>query len=210
MQTTMKRTTSLVAKFAIAATFMLFAATSSFAELAGMGDNNTAKSEETSGGIKALIGISGGNSMITDDGTIFMNLRIGIDFLPLLSGGMWVSSIMSDVKNHNVKQQQMVNYKAFGGFVELFPLRIDKFSLSVPIQVGGGAVSALEPDDEAYESEDYFFIADMAVHFNYRITKMLEVSIGGGYRMFAGIEENNLENLDFCTPFGELRFTVRE
>ena len=210
MRTTTKRTTSVMAKFAIAATLMLCAATSSFAELAGMGDNNTAKSEETSGGIRALIGISGGNSMITDDGTIFMNLRIGIDFLPLLSGGMWVSSIMSDVKNHNVKQQQMINYKAFGGFVELFPLRIDKFALSVPIQVGGGAVSALEPDDEAYESEDYFFIADMAVHFNYRITKMLEVSIGGGYRMFAGIEENNLENLDFCTPFGELRFTVRE
>ena len=210
MRTTTKKTTSVMAKFAIAATLMLFAATSSFAELAGMGDNNTAKSEETSGGIRALIGISGGNSMITDDGTIFMNLRIGIDFLPLLSGGMWVSSIMSDVKNHNVKQQQMINYKAFGGFVEIFPLRIDKFSLSVPIQVGGGAVSALEPDDEAYESEDYFFIADMAVHFNYRITKMLEVSIGGGYRMFAGIEENNLENLDFCTPFGELRFTVRE
>jgi hypothetical protein len=148
--------------------------------------------------------------MITDDGTIFMNLRIGIDFLPLISAGAWVSSIMSDVKNHNVKQQQMVNYKAFGGFVELFPLRIDKFSLSVPIEIGGGAVSALEPDDEAYESEDYFFIADMAVHFNYRITKMLEASIGGGYRMFAGIEANNLENLDFCTPFGELRFTIRE
>jgi hypothetical protein len=39
---------------------------------------------------------------------------------------------------------------------------------------------------------------------------MLEASIGGGYRMFAGIEANNLENLDFCTPFGELRFTIRE
>ena len=210
MQNAPKKTTSMVKRFAIAATIMLFAATSSFAELAGMGENAAAKSEESSSGIKALFGISGGNSMITDDGTIFMNLRIGIDFLPLLSSGVWVSSIMSDVKNHNVKQQQMVNYKAFGGYVELFPLRIDNFSLSVPIQVGGGAVSALEPDDEAYESEDYFFIADMAVHFNYRITKMLEVSIGGGYRMFAGIEENNLENLDFCTPFGELRFTVRE
>lgn len=210
MQNAPKKTTSMVKKFAIAATIMLFAATSSFAELAGMGENAAAKSEESSSGIKALFGISGGNSMITDDGTIFMNLRIGIDFLPLLSSGMWVSSIMSDVKNHNVKQLQMVNYKAFGGFVELFPLRISDFSLSVPIQVGGGAVSALEPDDEAYESEDYFFIADMAVHFNYRITKMLEVSIGGGYRMFAGIEANNLENLDFCTPFGELRFTVRE
>ena len=66
------------------------------------------------------------------------------------------------------------------------------------------------PDDEAFESEDYFFTADMAVHFNYRVTKMLEISIGGGYRMFSGIETNGLENLDFCTPFGELRFTIRE
>ena len=133
MQNAPKKTTSMVKRFAIAATIMLFAATSSFAELAGMGENAAAKSEESSSGIKALFGISGGNSMITDDGTIFMNLRIGIDFLPLLSSGVWVSSIMSDVKNHNVKQQQMLNYKAFGGFVELFPLRIENFSLSVPI-----------------------------------------------------------------------------
>ena len=188
---------------------MLFAATSSFAELKDMGDATPAN-EKSSSGIRALIGIGGGNSMITDDGTIFMNLRIGIDFNPLFSSGLWVSSIMSDVENHKVKHNQLVNYKAFGGFVELFPLRFDKFSVSVPIQAGGGSVSALEPGDEAYETEDYFFIADMAVHFNYRITKMLEISIGGGYRMFTGIEENNLENLDFCTPFGELRFTVRE
>lgn len=204
-----KKTTSALAKFAFAATFMLFAATSSFAELKDMGDTTPAN-EKSSSGIRALIGIGGGNSMITDDGTIFMNLRIGIDFNPLFSSGLWVSSIMSDVENHKVKHNQLVNYKAFGGFVELFPLRFDKFSVSVPIQAGGGSVSALEPGDEAYETEDYFFIADMAVHFNYRITKMLEISIGGGYRMFTGIEENNLENLDFCTPFGELRFTVRE
>ena len=204
-----KKTTSALAKFAFAATFMLFAATSSFAELKDMGEATPAN-EKSSSGIRALIGIGGGNSMITDDGTIFMNLRIGIDFNPLFSSGLWVSSIMSDVENHKVKHNQLINYKAFGGFVELFPLRFDKFSVSVPIQAGGGSVSALEPGDEAYETEDYFFIADMAVHFNYRITKMLEISIGGGYRMFTGIEENNLENLDFCTPFGELRFTVRE
>ena len=180
-----KKTTSALAKFAFAATFMLFAATSSFAELKDMGDATPAN-ETSRSGIRALIGIGGGNSMST------------------------VSSIMSDVENHKVKHNQLVNYKAFGGFVELFPLRFDKFSVSVPIQAGGGSVSALEPGDEAYETEDYFFIADMAVHFNYRITKMLEISIGGGYRMFTGIEENNLENLDFCTPFGELRFTVRE
>lgn len=149
--------------------------------------------------------------MITDDGTIFMALRIGLDFGKLLSAGMWYVSTISDVRNYNVPQKQLVNYNSFGAFVELFPLRFnEQMSVSVPIRVGGGAVNALENGDEGFESEDYFFVADMAAHFNYRITKMLEVSIGGGYRMFAGIEENNLENMDFCTPFGELRFTIRE
>jgi hypothetical protein len=83
-------------------------------------------------------------------------------------------------------------------------------SISVPIQVGGGVVNIMEADDEAFAPEDYFFTADMAAHFNYRLTKMLEVSVGGGYRMFAGIDKNNLDNMDFNTPFGELRFTIKE
>lgn len=166
--------------------------------------------EEKNDGIKALVGIGGGNSMIADDGTIFMSLRIGIDLNPLLSTGMWYVSTISDVRNYNVPQKQLVNYNSFGAFVELIPIRISDFAISVPVRIGGGAINTLENGDEGFQSEDYVFIADMAVHFNYRITKMLEVSIGGGYRMFAGVEENNLENLDFCTPFGELRFTIRE
>jgi hypothetical protein len=42
------------------------------------------------------------------------------------------------------------------------------------------------------------------------MTKLFEISIGGGYRLFAGIEENNLKNKDFRSPFGELRFTFKE
>lgn len=182
----------------------------SFAKLAGMDDRKVSENEGSDDGIKALVGIGGGNSMITDDGTIFMALRIGVDFNPLLSTGIWYVSTISDVRNYNVSQKQLVNYNSFGAFVELFPVRIDDFALSVPVRIGGGAINTLENGDEGFQSEDYVFIADMAVHFNYRITKMLEVSIGGGYRMFAGVEENNLENLDFCTPFGELRFTIRE
>lgn len=182
----------------------------SFAKLAGMDDRKVSENEGSDDGIKALVGIGGGNSMITDDGTIFMALRIGVDFNPLLSTGIWYVSTISDVRNYNVSQKQLVNYNSFGAFVELFPVRIDDFALSVPVRIGGGAINTLENGDEGFQSEDYVFIADMAVHFNYRITKMLEVSIGGGYRMFTGVEENNLENLDFCTPFGELRFTIRE
>lgn len=166
--------------------------------------------EKSNDGLKAFIGVSGGNVLVADDGAIFANIRIGLDILPQISTGVWVSRLLSDVRNYNVAEKQMIKYMSFGGFVELFPLRLGDFAISVPIEVGGGALYVMEPEDEAFESEDYFFTADMAVHFNYRVTRMLEVSIGGGYRMFNGIETNGLENLDFCTPFGELRFTIRE
>ena len=195
-----------LARFVAAAAFVLVAATSSFAEL----QSTQFTPAEKNDGLKALIGVSGGNVLVADDGAIFANLRIGLDIAPIFSTGVWASRLLSDVRNHNVKQKQMIKYMSFGGFAELFPLRFDKMAISIPINVGGGALYVMEEDDEAFESEDYFFTADMSVHFNYRITKMLEISIGGGYRMFTGIETNNLENLDFCTPFGELRFTVRE
>ena len=166
--------------------------------------------EKSNDGLKAFIGVSGGNVLVADDGAIFANIRIGLDILPQISTGVWVSRLLSDVRNYNVAEKQMIKYMSFGGFVELFPLRLGDFAISAPIEVGGGALYVMEPNDEAFESEDYFFTADMAVHFNYRVTRMLEVSIGGGYRMFNGIETNGLENLDFCTPFGELRFTIRE
>ena len=204
------RKNSIVTKAFAACLLVLACASSSFAELAGMGDSDAATEEKSEGGLKALIGISGGNVLVADDGAIFANLRIGLDIVPMISTGMWVDRLLSDVRNHNVKQKQMIKYMAFGGFVELFPLRFDKIAISVPINVGGGALYVMEPEDEAFESEDYFFTADVSVHFNYRLTKMLEISIGGGYRLFAGIETNNLENSDLSSPFGELRFTVRE
>ena len=204
----MKRTaTKNSLKTAMALVFAL--AVSSFAELAGMNDNTVAESGDNST-MSALVGLGGGNSMIADDGVIFMTLRIGVDVKQLFSTGAWFTSTIEDVRNYNVDHKQMVNYNAFGAFVELFPLRIDKFAISFPIKIGGGAVNAMDKGEEAFESEEYFFMGDMAAHFNYRLTKMLEVSIGGGYRMFAGIDKNNLENMDFNTPFGELRFTIKE
>ena len=188
---------------------MLLVALAAFAN-AELRSANFTPEEKSDDGLKAFIGVSGGNVLVADDGAIFANLRIGLEFNPLISGGVWVSRVLSDVRNYNVEEKQMIKYMSFGGFVELFPLRLGDFAISVPVEIGGGALYVMEPDDEAFESEDYFFTADMAVHFNYRVTKMLEVSIGGGYRMFSGIETNNLENLDFCTPFGELRFTIRE
>ncbi|MCF0216929.1 MAG: hypothetical protein HUK21_10705 [Fibrobacteraceae bacterium] len=192
---------------------IVFTAAFANAELAGMGESSNPTSQESaksSDGLKALLGISGGNSMIADDGTIFMNLRIGLELNDFLAVGAWASTILSDVRNYNVPVKELIDYKAFGLFAELSALRMGNFHVSVPLQVGGGVVNFLDEGEEAFEPEDYFFMADMAVHFNYRVTKMLEVSIGGGYRLFAGIEENNLDAMDFCTPFGELRFTIKE
>lgn len=161
-------------------------------------------------GWRPFLGFGGGNSLVADDGAIFADLRIGIQWNELFATGAFANFLLSDVRNYNVPQKQMVDYNSFGVFVELFPLRFDEFSISVPIKVGGGAVNIIENGDENFASSDYFFVADMSAHFNYRLTKMLEISVGGGYRMFTGIEENGLENLDFCSPFGELRFTIKE
>lgn len=192
----------------ITAAIMALSFSTANAELAGM--NDVQPVEESNNGLNAFIGVSGGNSMIAGDGTVFASLRIGLKLNSLFSSGFWASTTVSDVRNYNVHEKQLVNYKSFGAFVELFPFHAGKFSISIPLEIGGGVVNAMESGDDAFEPEDYFFTGDAALHFNYRLTKKLEVSIGGGYRMFLGIEENNLDNSDFSTPFGELRFTIKE
>lgn len=192
------------------ATLALAFATSANAELAGMGDQEVKTSDASQSHWSGLIGLSGGNSLIAKDGTIFMSVRIGVQWNDIIANGAWTTFLLSDVENPNVKGKELINYNAFGVFAELFPFRFNEFSISVPIQIGGGVVNVIEKSDEAFTPEEYFFTGDMAVHFNYRVTKMLEVSIGGGYRMFAGIDENELDDMDFCTPFGELRFTFKE
>lgn len=196
-------------KFISATAIALACATSANAELAGMDlpeKVETKKDRDWS----ALIGVGGGNSMIARDGTIFMNVRIGVQWNEIIANGAWTTMILSDVKNPNVKEQEVVNYKAFGIFAEIFPFRFNDFKISVPIAIGGGVLNSFENGDEAFAPEDYFFTGEMSLHFNYRVTRMLEVSIGGGYRMFAGIDSNHLDDMDFCTPFGELRFTFKE
>ena len=182
---------------------------SSHAELQGSKDYEPGKADTSNWG--ALLGISGGNSLIARDGTIFANLRIGIVLNPYISVGAYFSSILSDVKNPKVRLPQMIDYHAYGVFAEPVVYRNGMFSISLPVSIGGGSVNFMNKGDEdGFKSEDAFFTSDFSAQFNFRATKLLEVSIGGGYRLFAGIEENNLKNKDFRSPFGELRFTFKE
>ena len=184
-------------------------AVSSHAELQGSSDYEPKKVDTS--GWSALLGVSGGNSLIARDGTIFANLRIGIVLNPYISLGGYFSSILSDVKNPKVNHAQMLDYHSYGVFAEPVVFRNGIFSISLPVSIGGGSVNFMDKGDEdGFKSEDAFFTADFSAQFNFRVTKLLEVSIGGGYRLFAGIEENNLKNKDFRTPFGELRFTFKE
>jgi hypothetical protein len=70
--------------------------------------------EKSNDGLKAFIGVSGGNVLVADDGAIFANLRIGLDINPLLSTGVWVSRLLSDVRNYNVAEKQMIKYMSVG------------------------------------------------------------------------------------------------
>ena len=184
-------------------------AVNSHAKLQGSDDFKP--KEESTSNWSALIGVSGGNSLIARDGTIFMNIRIGIALNPYISLGAYTSSILSNVQNPKVHHSQMIDYHAFGVFVEPTVFRNGIFSISLPVSIGGGEVDFMDKGDEdGFKADDGFFTADFSAQFNFRITKLLEVSIGGGYRLFAGIEANNLQNKDFRTPFGELRFTFKE
>lgn len=184
-------------------------AVSSHAELQGSKDYEPSKVESSDW--SALVGVSGGNSLIARDGTIFMNLRIGIALNPYISFGAYHSSILSNVQNPKVHHSQMIDYHAYGVFAEPVVFRNGIFSISLPVSIGGGEVDFMDKGDEdGFKAEDGFFVADFSAQFNFRVTKLFEVSIGGGYRLFAGIEENNLKNKDFRSPFGELRFTFKE
>ena len=179
------------------------------AELQGSADYQP--KEEASSDWSALLSVGGGNSLIARDGTIFMNLRIGVALNPYISLGGYFSTILSDVRNPKIRHPQMLDYHSYGIFAEPVVYRNGLFSISLPVSLGGGSVNFMNKGDEdGYKSEDAFFTSDFSAHFNFRVTKVLEVSVGGGYRLFAGIEENSLKNKDFRTPFGELRFTFKE
>lgn len=180
----------------------------SHAELQGMQDYKPA--EIVNSGWEAFVSVGGGNSLIARDGTIFMDMRIGVEWNHFIGAGLYASFILDDIKNPNIKQfKQMIDYNAFGAFAEIIPYNNGFFSVSVPVGVGFGTVNAIFEGDEELEESDRFFVADAAVHFNFRLTHLLEVSIGGGYRAFAGIEENNLDNIDFCSPFGVLQISFK-
>jgi hypothetical protein len=93
--------------------------------------------EKSNDGLKAFIGVSGGNVLVADDGAIFANIRIGLDILPQISTGVWVSRLLSDVRNYNVAEKQMIKYMSFGGFVELF--RSDSATLRFPCRLKSAA-----------------------------------------------------------------------
>ena len=176
-----------------------------------LGSDDYKPKEKATSEWSALLGVSGGNSLIARDGTIFMNLRIGIALNPYISLGAYSSTILSDVKNPNVHHSQMIDYHAYGIFAEPVVFRNGMFSISLPVSIGLGEVNFMDKGDEdGFKAEDTFFTSDFSAQFNFRVTKLLEISVGGGYRLFAGIEANNLQNKDFRTPFGELRFTFKE
>lgn len=169
------------------------------------------ESETPSNELKAFIALSGGNSMIARDGTIWISIKGGVQILPRLQTGLYVSTIASDVENPYAKSTlQSIDYNAMGIIAEVLLLEKNHFSLSLPFSFGGGFINILEQNAEHFKAEDGFFIGEAAISFNYQLTKALNVGIGGGYRLFLHIDSNNLDNSDFNSLFGVLSFKWME
>jgi len=169
------------------------------------------ETDSTSQSLKAFIGFSGGNSMIARDGTIWMSIKGGVNVHSRIQTGLYVSTIVSDVKNPNLKTAfQYIDYNALGAFAEFYLLEKNLFSLSIPVSIGGGLINIMEQNVEHSNAEDGFFMGELGISFNFQLTRVLNVSIGGGYRQFLHIDNNNLDNGDFNTLFGELSFRWAE
>jgi hypothetical protein len=161
--------------------------------------------------LKAFIGLSGGNSMIARDGTLWMSIKGGVRVHPRIQTGLFVSTIVSDVKNPYKKAtSQYIDYNALGAFAEFRLLEINLFSLSIPFSVGGGLINIMEQNVEHSSAEDGFFMGEAGLSFNYQLTRVLNVSIGGGYRLFLHVDNNKLDNNDFNSLYGELTFRWTE
>ena len=68
----------------------------------------------------------------------------------------------------------------------------------------------MEQNVEHSNAEDGFFMGELGISFNFQLTRVLNVSIGGGYRQFLHVDNNKLDNGDFNTLFGELSFRWAE
>ena len=134
-------------------------AVNSHAKLQGSDDFQP--KEEAKSSWSALLGVSGGNSLLARDGTIFMNIRIGIALNPYINFGAFCSTIMSDVKNPKVHHSQMIDYHTFGVFAEATVFRSGIFSVSIPINIGGGEIDFMDKGDEdGFKASDGVFTAD--------------------------------------------------
>ncbi len=158
--------------------------------------------------LKAFVGFGGGNALLLEDGTLILTIRGGVSVNKNLRAGVWGSTVASDARNYDAPNHkaQYIDYNAAGAIAELQLFNRNAFSISIPLLVGCGYVNVQEEGVEDSQAKDGFFIAEAALHFNYQITKALQVAIGGGYRLFLGIDYENLENADFNTPFAEVVF----
>ncbi len=161
--------------------------------------------------LKSFIGFGGGNALLLEDGTLVLTIRGGVSLTENFRAGIWGSTVASDVKNWDAPgNSQYVEYNAAGIVSEFQLLTKNNFSLSIPVLIGCGYVNIQEEGIEDAQAKDGFFIAEGSLHFNYQVTPALQIALGGGYRLFLGIDYENLKNRDFNTPFAEIVFYWNE
>lgn len=181
--------------------FSLFASFAS-AEIASLSENSEAASGDLSA--KAFIGFEANNILLLEDGSLVFSVHGGVDLCPAFRLGIYAATVANDVNTKYDGKNISVDYNALGLLAEIRPVRFGNFSVSFPVTAGAGYVNVQTQGKENSEAKDGFFVADAALHLNWRVTRALEFGIGGGYRVFLGISEEGLDGGDFNTPFGAI------
>ena len=186
-----------VKKFFTLFVFLFFAP--AFAEISSLNDSeNAIVSDEN----KIFLGFEANNILLLEDGSLYFSFHGGVKIHPQFRLGMYAATVANDVNSKEHGKKISVDYNSLGILAEYKPLQIGNFSLSIPVTAGAGFTSINTKGEEHSKAKDGYFVADAALHFNYQINPSIEIGIGGGYRVFLGISEDDFENSDFNTPFG--------
>lgn len=140
-------------------------------------------------------------SQVLDNNTSSIGLRVAYMPSPLLSVGVWVSTLVVDASYTHQGIPRNLDYDLVGLFAEpvFFPSR--KIHLTLPVRMGIGGLNYTEPGQEDSKSAGWFTVTDAGLFVEIPMSERIRPSLGGGVRMTHGARQQGLSDDDFRTAY---------
>jgi len=153
---------------------------------------------------KVYIDLVGKAATLNGDWGLFGGIRAGYNFnenfsLGLIAHGLIPEKIGSSYINQDNRDELHLGY---GGVEATYKLTVsDKFLLNGMMMIGAGRA-----DYENLGGDDYFFIVEPGVAFNYRLTDWFGLGYSLNYRFSSGVNYADFSNASFSGLSTDLSF----